>query len=146
MTTEREREYQRERAKRKHPVRAHSVCRLTRKQLNRETDPTLELDHWRPARREQCIDGPRPCPYVGCIWHLYLDVNLRTGSIKLNFPDLEPDQLQESCVLDVADRGAETLEKVAQLMNLTRERVRQIENEACKKLERSIDHHELIDS
>jgi hypothetical protein len=42
-------------------------------------------------------------------------------------PELEPDQLAESCSLDVADRGGVTLEEVGVAMNLTRERIRQIE-------------------
>jgi hypothetical protein len=70
---------------------------------------------------------PRPCPYVSCKHHLYLDVNPHTGSIKLNFPDLEPWELAQTCSLDLADEGGRTLEEIGQLTNLTRERVRQVE-------------------
>lgn len=80
-----------------------------------------------PAERADCLGGPRPCPFVSCQYHLYLDVLPATGAIKLNFPDLEPDELEETCALDVADRGPSTLERVGELMNMTRERVRQIE-------------------
>lgn len=73
------------------------------------------------------MSGPRPCPYAGCQYHLYLDVSLDTGSIKLNFPDLEVWEMGESCALDIADRGGMTLEDVGQIMNLTRERIRQLE-------------------
>jgi len=69
----------------------------------------------------------RPCPYVACKYHLYLDVSPRTGAIKFNFPDLEPEQLTETCALDVADRGGHTCEQVGDLLNITRERIRQIE-------------------
>ena len=31
-----------------------------------------------------CVDRPRPCPWVGCKHHLLLDVNEKTGSITLN--------------------------------------------------------------
>ena len=55
------------------------------------------------ATRAECAEGPRPCPYVSCKHHLYLDVNPETGSIKLNFPDLEVDEMAETCSLDVAD-------------------------------------------
>jgi len=63
---------------------------------------------------------------------LYLDVNERTGSIKLNFPDLEVWELPETCALDIADRGGITLEEVGEIMNLTRERIRQLETAASR--------------
>lgn len=69
----------------------------------------------------------RPCPYVSCRYHLGVDVDPRTGSIKFNRPDLEPWEMSETCALDVADRGGCSLEEGGQLYNLTRERIRQIE-------------------
>ena len=81
----------------------------------------------RPHTRAECKDAPRPCPWVACKHHLYLDINPRTGSIKLNFPDLEPWELDHTCALDLADEGARTLEEIGELTNLTRERVRQVE-------------------
>ncbi len=88
----------------------------------------------RPADREQCASGLRPCPYVSCKHHLYLDVNPETGSIKLNFPDLEVWEMRETCALDVADRGGITLEEVGEILNLTRERIRQVEVKGLQKL------------
>jgi hypothetical protein len=64
-----------------------------------------------------------------------VDVSPRTGAIKLNFPDLEVWELSESCALDVADRGGTTLEDVGAIMNLTRERIRQVEVKALAKME-----------
>ena len=64
---------------------------------------------------------------MACKYHLYLDVNPETGSIKMNFPDLEPWELEETCALDIAERGGVTLEEVGAILNLTRERVRQVE-------------------
>jgi len=80
----------------------------------------------RPATRADCEDGPRPCPFVSCAHHLYLDVTTN-GSLKLNFPHLEVWEMSETCVLDVAARGGITLEEVGIIFNLTRERIRQIE-------------------
>lgn len=73
----------------------------------------------------------RPCVFVACKHSLYLDVS-ETGSIILNFPHLEPGQMpvDQSCTLDLSERGAMTLEDIAVMTNLTRERIRQIELKA----------------
>jgi hypothetical protein len=94
-----------------------------------------QFDVERPATRAECESGPRPCPHVGCKHHLYLDVSPTTGTIKLNFPELEVWELGASCALDVAEAGGVRLEDVGELMNVTRERARQIEARAIKKLE-----------
>lgn len=88
----------------------------------------------RPRTRGDCTDMPRPCPFVGCKYHLYLDVNPETGSLKLNFPDLEPWELPHTCALDIADEGARTLEGVGDLINVTRERLRQLEVSSLQQL------------
>lgn len=136
-----------------------------------------------------CIDRPRPCPWVGCKHHLLLDVNEATGSITLNVgrvtrpngdgrrrvtskrrmstiparglgSDARERKLLESateelfyafekivegkdiptCVLDcVAGENAYTLEEVGQRLSVTRERIRQIESTAARKL-RALDN------
>jgi sigma-70-like protein len=93
-----------------------------------------ELDASRPKTRADCEGGERPCPYVSCKYNLYVDVNPRTGSVKMNFPDKELWELAETCALDVADRAGITLEEVGVIMNLTRERVRQLEMRGLSKL------------
>mgnify|MGYP001600438607 CR=1 FL=1 len=86
------------------------------------------VPHERPRTRADCVNGLRPCPFVACEYHLYLDVNHRNGHIKFNFPNLEVWELTETCALDVASHpGNTTLEEIAAVMNMTRERVRQIE-------------------
>ena len=42
--------------------------------------------------------------------------------------------MNETCALDVADRGGTTLEEVGAIMNLTRERIRQVEVKGLAKL------------
>lgn len=93
----------------------------------------MELQDLRPRTRGECQNGPRPCPWVSCAHHLYLEVN-DSGSLKFNHPHLEPWELPETCALDVADAGGATLERVGELVNLTRERVRQIEVRAARRL------------
>jgi hypothetical protein len=65
---------------------------------------------------------------------LYLDVNPESGAIKLNFPHLEVWEMPETCSLDVADRGGITLEEVGAILNLTRERIRQVEVRGLYKI------------
>jgi hypothetical protein len=86
-----------------------------------------------PLLRADCPEANEPCPYVTCKHHLFADVS-NAESITLNFPDLEPDQLGSSCCLHIADNGGETLDRVGEIMNMTRERVRQIEEGALRKI------------
>jgi len=80
---------------------------------------------------------------VSCRSHLYLDVTSR-GSCKLNFPDRDVEQLRETCCLDVAERGEHTLEEIGELMNVTRERARQLEARGLAKSRHSA-HLDLVE-
>ena len=111
-----------------------ALKRLSEDEKVKTNEIMAELEHLRPKNREDCRVGDRPCPFVSCKYHLYLDVNPNTGSIKLNFPDLAVWELAETCSLDVADRGGITLEEVGELLNLTRERIRQVEATGLEKL------------
>ncbi|MBI5482454.1 MAG: DNA-binding protein [Deltaproteobacteria bacterium] len=124
------------RYQRRSQLRAKTIAlkRLTKEEIRIGREVFPPMPYCRPLSRAECEDGPRPCPYVSCKHHLYLDVNPETGSIKLNFPHLEPWEMVESCSLDVAERGGITLEEVGTIVNLTRERVRQVEVRATTKL------------
>lgn len=111
-----------------------AMKRLTREELRQGALMYPPVDIARPTTREECRGEQRPCPWVACKHHLYLDINPETGSIKINFPDLEPWELQHTCALDVAERGGITLEEVGEIMNLTRERIRQVEVRGLLKL------------
>ena len=112
---------------------------LRRRRLLGQVDPEeqallTELQGSRPRSRADCINSPRPCVFVSCKYNLYLDVNPETGSIKLNFPDKEIWELEYTCALDVAEKGGITLEEVGEIMNLTRERIRQVETRGLEKV------------
>jgi len=118
-------------------VRSKTIApkRLTREEKRLSETLVYPEDVVRPKTRAECTEGERPCPFVSCKHHLYLDVSARTGAIKLNFPDLEVWEMTETCALDVADRGGTTLEEVGAIMNLTRERIRQVEVKGLAKLQ-----------
>ena len=111
-----------------------AMKRLTREELRVGALMYPPVDIPRPTTRAECKEEARPCPWVACKHHLYLDINPETGSIKINFPDLEPWELNHTCALDVAERGGITLEEVGEIMNLTRERIRQVEVRGLLKL------------
>jgi hypothetical protein len=139
------REQRRSRRKRDVRARTISVKRMTKRELEIGRLLFPETDYWKPRNRAECAEGPRPCPFVSCKHHLFIDVSPRTGAIKLNFPDLEVWDLGESCALDVADKHGTTLEDVGAIMNLTRERIRQVEVKALAKLEALNDMYALRD-
>jgi hypothetical protein len=58
-----------------------AMKRLTKEELRLGAllYPTPDIP--RPAARGECACAERPCPWVSCKHHLYLDVNPETGSI-----------------------------------------------------------------
>ena len=159
------------------------------------TEEVIETDSYpRPRIRRDCLteeealrldpedryvgDGmncERPCPFVTCKYHLYVDVNKATKGMKVNFPvitpdemasmpfrslmilrednpleyqrmmDEEPSRLLPSCALDVADYGDITLDEIADFVGVTRERIRQVSDGAYTKLKNSISGFTMTD-
>lgn len=136
------------RSRRIRPVRAHTVSskKTTKRELTMlreraDLDLALAGDFFSPTTRGDCAKVARPCPHVSCKFNLYLDVNPKTGAVKFNFPDIEPEEMTHSCVLDVTDTGYQTLEQVAIIMNMTRERIRQVEVTAMAKVGPGLRQH-----
>lgn len=128
----------RERRRRSRPraiTIGQKMSRDTLAQLRLDTPDFDDSD--RPRVRGDCVDAPRPCPWVACRYHLFIDVDQDSGSLKLNFPELEPWDLQHSCSLDIADLEGIKLEEVGAVLNVTRERARQIEVRALFKYRRN---------
>jgi len=113
---------------RPHPKKTISI-RHPKPELAQLYETDLPTDQERPRFRSECVNGPRPCVFVACRHHLFIDVN-SAGGIVLNFPGKELEDLTDTCALDVAERGDHTLEEVGEYLNLTRERIRQIETHA----------------
>ena len=80
-----------------------------------------------PTNRKQCKDNKQPCPWARCKYHLVFEV--------FTFPQKATNEeivdklltLKESCVLDVANRGEQTLHQIGKILGTSRERIRQIE-------------------
>lgn len=70
---------------------------------------------------------------MSCRYNLYLNIT-PAGTLMLTWPDKEPDEIEHSCALDLADGGAVTLHTVGRMLNLTRERARQLEERALAKM------------
>lgn len=109
------------------------MVRAVQRSLAEHAKEVEELRKIRPKIRADCAKIIRPCPFISCKHHLFLEVNPDTGAIRLNFPELEPEadlsQMAETCSLDVAEEADDdglTLEVTGALMNLTRERINQI--------------------
>jgi hypothetical protein len=98
-------------------------------------------DLQRPHVRRDCLPGgmneERPCPWVACKHHLYLDCICDSRSIE---PVLiantckNPENMEHSCVLDLVENNkAYTLEYIGGLLGIVRERVRQLEDKALAR-------------
>ena len=82
----------------------------------------------RPRSRADCLDGPRPCPWVSCRYHLHLDtVSKGRQEELLENPSYEWG-FSESCALDVAERGPLTSREIAPLIGMSQS--------GCKELYR----------
>lgn len=71
----------------------------------------------------------RRCPWVGCGYHLALNVSPDNGTIILTWPDRDPLEWGETCALAVARRAPDglTLIEIGRILDVTREAVRQVE-------------------
>lgn len=89
----------------------------------------------RPRTRGDCDQVSRPCVHVSCEMNNYLAVSEASGALYIGAYS-EPNEMPagESCAMDVADRGEKTLDQIGKILHLTRERIRQIESRALKKM------------
>jgi hypothetical protein len=129
--------------KRAKTIATNRLTQAERAETRAETEAILLKlgDFRKPRTRSECATGQRPCPFVSCKWHLFLDVNPDTGAIKINFPGVEVWEMKESCALDIADKGGASLEGVGLIINLTRERIRQVEVLTLGKLKTNLNGH-----
>lgn len=107
-------------------------------EFNFDAKPEPILKVLRPQTRADCVDVPRPCPFVACRYNMYLDVR-DDGGIRINFPDREPGEMTASCALDLASDGPRTLDLIGALMGVSKERARQLEASGLRKVKVQFD-------
>jgi hypothetical protein len=97
----------------------------------------------RPRTRAECEPGgwneQRPCPFVGCKHHTYLDVNQSNGTLRTSGPleDLLSGKTRWSCVLDVPTGGL-VLDEVGEVFGVSRQRIQQVEKDVLDNMRRSV--------
>ena len=72
-----------------------------------------------------------------CRYHLGLDV-AHTGGVQFAWPQLEPWEVPATCALDVAEMGGMTLDEIGVILNVPRERVRQLQAGALAKIKATL--------
>ena len=102
---------------------------------------SVRYDHDRPKTRADCEAGIRPCPWVGCRHHLFLNPDAK-GNLHFPFGQDEDALLSmaETCSLDVAARGAQPLESLARMYGQSRQNLDQIVGRALGKLREAASH------
>lgn len=136
VETSRQEKLRKRRILHRHLTDATMLRMLSPDEDEQDQDKSANTPRERPRTREECIGGERPCPFISCRHHLFLDVSDGGLAIRLAVPDRAPWEMEESCSLDVADRGGETLEDVGRLLGVVRERARQLETHALNDFNR----------
>lgn len=123
-----------------------SVKRFSKRRLQQQAETTGDLEPM-PRTWGECIERAlgtptHPCAYLRCKYNLLVDLHHATGAYKITHPSLaggdygdEYEQMpRHTCALNAAEQGGMTLEEVGEVINVTRERVRQIELKALYRL------------
>jgi hypothetical protein len=90
-----------------------------------------------------CRQLPGPCPYATCRFNLTAETRDTRGAKPTH---ASAPILREACALEAAEQGGMTLEEIATRFALTRERVRQIELTALRKLGRQLQRDAYTDT
>jgi hypothetical protein len=108
--------------------------------LSDYTDPSAP-----PATRAECAGIARPCNRYSCIHNLTPETE-RAGKPHHGIhPHPVLVEKAQSCELDVSDRGKQTPKQVGEMLGLTPERVRQLEDRAMRKMELAISLEKSIE-
>lgn len=97
----------------------------------------------RPRTRGECQAGPRPCPWVGCRWHLAWEMPVFRDALELG---ISADVLaglvmgmEHTCALDFDGKGI-TERELARCLGVSRQCINQRTHNALIKLRAKIQH------
>ena len=123
--------------------------------LNRLSQPEIAIGRLlypekpdRPKTRNDCRDGCRPCPFVGCFWNMYLTVT-GAGSIRFRFPLLEPWEVppEKSCLFDIIEANPDGVSqyRIEEYFGATRQRAQQVEKMGLTAMRQNLEspHHSV---
>lgn len=88
-----------------------------------------------PATRAECAGIERPCNRYACVHNLTPETERGGKPHHGIHPHPVLVEKTESCELDVSERGKHTPKQVAEMLGLTPERIRQLEDRAMRKME-----------
>lgn len=99
-----------------------------------------------PANYGECYEMPRPCLFFRCRHNLWLDVKPESGSIRMNFPGQEPEDLEYTCSIDAALGGGPpakwgvplSLARMGEIMNVTEVWAGQLVTEAIGEVKAKV--------
>ncbi len=99
--------------------------------------------HERPKTRGDCVDMPRPCPWLFCRHHLALETLEQRRNLKAKGKRRLPEDMDEfvdeamdmpeTCTLDVAQSGPSDLDEVGELLGVSYVAVQMAESRAMKR-------------
>ena len=104
----------------------------------------------RPRTRAECEPGGggehahRPCPFATCRYHIAYDQQ-PTGTLIEYHPGKELHELPATCALDVADEGPQQSTRVGALLNITKSRAGQLEEQAVASMRSNALRLRLLD-
>lgn len=90
----------------------------------------------RPKTRADCINGPRPCPWVGCRYHLFLEIRQGgqgNGKLYFRWPGKELNECEHTCALDLAEEPLTSYE-IAQILGVSHQAILYAERQALQRL------------
>jgi predicted nucleic acid-binding Zn ribbon protein len=103
----------------------------------REWSKLVNVD-WQPTDCPRLNGDRGPCPFVSCRNHLFTDLNA-AGNVVIDPRVAEIESAPYTCAIDLYHSDREwTLDAVGDVFNVTRERIRQIEQGALEKLRRGL--------
>jgi hypothetical protein len=97
----------------------------------------------RPRTRGDCVDGPRPCPFVACRQHLLIHSIGIDREPRSHFAEL--DEMPETCALDVADRGPHGFREIGEMLNVSHALIEIVVNKGLAKMRAPVEQEGLAE-